>query len=219
MSGPALVIPIKPTLGAKQRLAGRLDADARRLLALAMAGDMMRLAVAVAGAARCVVVGADEAVAQLAARSRIATVPERGAGQSAAVRTGVEWARDRGFTAIATVAADCPLAVAEDIEELLAAAARRGRFLACVPDAEGTGTNAAALRPLDVDPWRFGPNSLRRHRLAAAAAELRFSILELASLGLDVDRPDDLVNVTSHPRPTATFHLLRQLGIARRAAV
>jgi 2-phospho-L-lactate guanylyltransferase len=218
MSGPAVVIPVKAALGAKQRLAARLSAEERRLLALALAGDTLRVVSAVVPMARCVVVTGDDEVARLARRYGMATVPERGAGQSAAVRAGVGWAREHGHTAVATLAADCPMVAAGDVEALVSAAARRGRFLACAPDAEGTGTNAAALRPLDVDPWRFGPSSFRRHRAIAEESGLRFVALHLPSLRLDCDRPGDLAQAAARPRPTATYQLLRQLGVARRAA-
>lgn len=216
--GVILVVPIKATLGAKQRLAARLSPEERRLLALAMAGDALRTVAAVVARRRTLVVGGDADVAALARRCGVGFVSERGAGQSAALRVGVAWAVEHGATGLATMAADCPLATPDDIEMLMAAAGRPGRHLSCAPDAEGTGTNAVALRPLDVDPWRFGPDSLRRHREAAADLELRFQVLQLPSLLIDCDRPSDLAGVLQEPRPTATFHMLRQLGLARRTA-
>ena len=216
--GPALVIPVKATLGAKQRLSARLAPEARQVLALAMAGDVLRVATSVVGQRRVIVVAGDVTVARLALRCGVESIRERGAGQSAAVRAGVAWAAERGHTSVATLAADCPLASPDDVEALLAAAARRGRFLAAAPDADGSGTNAAALRPIDADPWSFGPGSLRRHSQVAAALGLRFSVLDLPSLRIDCDRPDDLDGILSVPRPTATFHVLRELGLAPRAA-
>lgn len=217
-TGPALVIPVKATLGAKQRLSSRLGPEARRLLALAMAGDVIRVVTSVLDPARVVVVCGDAEVESLAERSRVRAIRERGAGVSAAVRAGVEWSRERGHTAVAVVHADLPLAEPDDIEVLVSAAAQRGSFLAVAADADGTGTNAAALRPLGIDPWRFGPQSIRRHRVAAAELGLRFVLLDLPSLQVDCDRPGDLEGVLSVPRPTATFHVLRQLGLAPRAA-
>ena len=216
--GPAVVIPIKATLGAKQRLSARLAPEGRHLLALAMAGDVLRVATSVVGQRRVLVVAGDVAVARLALRCGVESIRDRGAGQSEAVRAGVKWAAERGHTSIATIAADCPLASPDDVETLVAEASRRGRLLSVAPDAEGTGTNAAALRPVAVDPWCFGPDSLRRHRDAAVALGLRFAVLALPSLRIDCDRPDDLVGVLSQPRPTATFHVLRELGLAPRAA-
>lgn len=218
MSGVALIIPVKATLGAKQRLSARLSAAERRLLALAMAGDVLRVAARATVRSRCVVVAGDVEVAALAERYGMAAVLERGAGQSSAVRAGVAWAMARGHTAVATVAADCPLASLDDITALLEAGAHRGRFMRCAPDAEGAGTNAAVLRPLDVDVWRFGPNSLRKHQRAAEEAGLRFSLMDLPSLRIDCDRPEDMTGVLSQPRPTATFHVLRELGLASRRA-
>ena len=214
----ALVIPVKATVGAKQRLSSRLGPEQRRMLALAMAGDMLRTATRAVLPARVVVVTGDDDVAQLAARHGVAVVRDRGAGQSAAVRLGVAWAVDRGHNSVATVAADCPLADLADLRALVTAAGRPGRFLRCVPDAAGTGTNAAALRPVDCDVWGFGPASLARHAAAAERFGLRFSVLDLPTLRPDCDRPEDLDAIRSTRAPAATFHVLRQFGLLERKA-
>jgi 2-phospho-L-lactate guanylyltransferase len=214
----ALIIPVKATVGAKQRLSSRLGPEPRRLLALAMAGDMLRTATRAVPPARCVVVTGDEDIAQLASRHGVAVVRDRGAGQSAAVRLGVSWALERGHSAVATVAADCPLADLADLRTLITAAGRPGRFLRCVPDSAGTGTNAAVLRPLDCDVWSFGPASLARHAAAAERNDLRFSVLDLQTLRPDCDRPEDLDAIRTMRAPAATFHVLRQLGLLERRA-
>ena len=213
MSGQALVIPVKATLGAKQRLSTRVPGAQRRMLALAMAGDMLRLATSVVPRQRVVVVAGDEDAEQLAGRHGVACIRERGAGQSAAVAAGVVWAGEQGFTAVATVAADCPLAQWDDLAALMEDAGRRDRHLACAPDAAGGGTNAAVVRPLLAGVWRFGPNSLERHRAAAAEHGLRFRVLDLSSLRIDADRAEDLSRIAAEPAPTATFHMLRELGL------
>ena len=217
-AGVAVVLPVKATIGAKQRLSSRLAPTQRRMLALAMAGDVLRVVSRAVDVRRCVVVAGDAEVERLAARVGMAAIRERGAGQSAALRVGVAWAAERGHTAVATLAADCPLATADDVAGLVEVAARRGRFLRCVADAEGTGTNAVALRPLTLDVWRFGPGSLAAHGQAARDHGLTFGVLDLPSLRIDCDRPEDLAAVLDRPRPTATFHMLRELGIVQRAA-
>jgi 2-phospho-L-lactate guanylyltransferase len=214
----ALIIPVKATVGAKQRLSSRLGPEQRRLLALAMAGDMLRTATRAVLPARVVVVTGDDDVAVLATRHGVAVVRDRGAGQSAAVRLGVAWALERGHNGVATVAADCPLADLADLRALVAAAGRPGRYLRCVPDSAGTGTNAAALRPIDCDVWSFGPASLARHAAAAERNDLRFSVLDLPTLRPDCDRPEDLDTIRTMRAPAATFHVLRQLGLLERRA-
>jgi 2-phospho-L-lactate/phosphoenolpyruvate guanylyltransferase len=214
----ALIIPVKATVGAKQRLSSRLGPEQRRLLALAMAGDMLRTATRAVVPGRIVVVTGDDDVAQLAARHGASVVRDRGAGQSAAVRLGVAWAQEHGHNAVATVAADCPLADLADLRGLLGAAGRPGRFFRCVPDSAGTGTNAAVLRPLEPDVWSFGPASLVRHAAAAERNGLRFSVLDLQTLRPDCDRPEDLDTIRTMRAPAATFHVLRQLGLLERRA-
>src|SRR5258708_24766838 len=109
-----------------------------------MAGDMLRTATRAVLPARVVVVSGDEDVAQLAARHGVAVVRDHGAGQSAAVRLGVAWARERGHNAVATVAADCPLADLADLRTLVTVPGPPGRYLPCVPCAAGARTDAPA---------------------------------------------------------------------------
>jgi 2-phospho-L-lactate guanylyltransferase (CobY/MobA/RfbA family) len=60
------------------------------------------------------------------------------------------------------------------------------------------------LNPASSDPFAFGPDSLRLHRLAAERLGLSFAVLELTHLAWDVDRPEDLVPM--HPELDHTAH-------------
>ncbi len=85
-----------------------------------------------------------------------------------------------------------------------------------VPDRHGTGTNALLLTPPDATAPAFGPGSCRRHvdnaRTVGAVAE----VIELPSLALDVDTPEDLALLqatlaASHGGAARTRGMLSQL--------
>jgi 2-phospho-L-lactate guanylyltransferase len=80
---------------------------------------------------------------------------------------------------------------AADLNALLTHPAGQ-RSALIVPDRHGTGTNALLLTPPDVLAPSFGPDSRRRHLADASAAGVPAEIVELDSLGLDVDTPEDL---------------------------
>jgi 2-phospho-L-lactate guanylyltransferase len=60
------------------------------------------------------------------------------------------------------------------------------------PDRHHRGTNALLLSPADLIQYDFGGNSFHRHCEQARNAGARLEIVELPSLGLDLDLPEDL---------------------------
>jgi 2-phospho-L-lactate guanylyltransferase len=75
-----------------------------------------------------------------------------------------------------------------------------------------------ALRPPNVIPFRYGPQSFSRHEAEAKRAGVPFATVRLDSLALDLDTPEDLKELLSRPPATATQRLLVRLGIAERLA-
>jgi 2-phospho-L-lactate guanylyltransferase len=190
-----LVVPIKPFVGGKQRLAADLPDQARQLLSRALATRMLRCVAEVWPAGRAVVVGEDPESAELRSRLGLATVPDVGAGQSAAVRVGQAWCLERGATTLATVAADLPEVAVQDLRRVLELAEYLPpQSLTLFPDRDGTGTNGLILSPATLDPFSFGPDSLRRHREWARGLGITFQVSPVRGLAWDVDRPGDLAN-------------------------
>jgi 2-phospho-L-lactate guanylyltransferase len=189
-----LVIPVKPAIGAKQRLASELPSEARQLVSRALAARMIRCAAEGWDLAQVVVVSDDPDTFQLCARIGVATLLDGGRGQSHAVRVGQKWCLERGAQTLATVAADLPLVDSADLRHLRRLAeALPPNSLRVIPDRAGSGSNGILLNPAGADPFAFGPDSLRLHRQAAKGLGLGFELLKLPHLAWDVDRPEDLV--------------------------
>ena len=85
-----------------------------------------------------------------------------------------------------------PAARPEELDALLGHPAGE-RSALIIPDRHGTGTNALLLSPPDVLTPSFGIDSCQRHaRLAVEQAHSR-EVVQVRSLALDVDTPEDLV--------------------------
>jgi 2-phospho-L-lactate guanylyltransferase len=199
----AAVLPIKSFSRAKQRLGATLDAGQRRTLAGAMVGDVLHALGAVPGLDAVLVVTA-EPVAIDAARAAGATVvhdPEE-SGQSAAAARGIAAASAQGAGRVLLVPGDCPALDAAEVAGLLDRAHEPPQ-VTIVPDRHGTGTNALLIAPPDAIVPAFGPGSFARHAARARAAGADIAVADLASLGLDVDTPDDLAALRAalHARP------------------
>jgi 2-phospho-L-lactate/phosphoenolpyruvate guanylyltransferase len=187
------ILPVKRFDAAKQRLAEGLTTGTRRALAEAMVTDVLTALRRTAGLDGVVVVTAEPLVEALARGHGARIVhDDRQDGQSAAASLGLRHAD--GADRALLVPGDCPALDPLELAPLLArprADAARPEVVV-VPDRHGTGTNALLLTPPDAIVPAFGRDSRARHEAAAEEAGVVCEVLDVPSLGLDVDTVEDL---------------------------
>ncbi|MGN6868558.1 MAG: 2-phospho-L-lactate guanylyltransferase [Solirubrobacteraceae bacterium] len=187
----AAILPIKSFAQAKQRLRDELAAHDRRALVEAMFADALVALGRVPSLERIVVVSGDRVAQRIAAGYGATIVEDEERGHNTAAASGIASVQVDGIERALLVPGDCPMLAAQDLNALLSHPAGE-RSVLIVPDRHGTGTNALLLTPPDVLAPSFGPDSRRRHLADASAAGVPAEIVQLDSLGLDVDTPDDL---------------------------
>jgi 2-phospho-L-lactate guanylyltransferase len=209
-----VLIPVKPLALALGRLAGVLEAPARRALQAAMLEDVLAACREAAGLGPVLVVTADPAAAALARAGGARVVADHAPprGMNAAVVRGLAAAEAAGAGAALVLTADLPLATAEDLAALLRAAPP-GAGATIAPSRDGTGTNAMLVRPLWALRPQLGPGSLARHSAAAAAAGLALVRVERPRLALDLDTPADLAAFCAAAPRGAAGALCERLGL------
>jgi 2-phospho-L-lactate guanylyltransferase len=204
-----ILVPVKNLSAAKQRLAAVLDQPARTELAQAMLHDVVA---AIAGWPRrpaCALVTSDPFALELAREYNFEIIPDpANPGETGAIEMATELCVSRGIDSTLVIPADIPLIQASELAQILAQAPDEGSVLA--PAADGRGTNAAFRRPANLFPLRFGNDSFKPHLAAAKATGKPCIVLHLPSIAVDVDNPEDLQTLLSHPGETRTQTLLRQ---------
>jgi len=191
----AAVVPVKALAESKSRLfpeRARRDVEE---LSLAMMGDVIACLRAVPDLARVVVVTPDPDVARKAEAQGAEALLRPDPGLNAAIDAATAAVAGPG-DAVLVVLGDVAAAAPADVAQLLAAAPARGAALA--PSRDG-GTSALLRRPPDAIPARFGRDSAKRHREAAAAAGVAFVELALSSLAIDVDLSEDARAILAQP--------------------
>jgi 2-phospho-L-lactate guanylyltransferase len=185
------ILPVKSFDRAKQRLGGAF-AD-RPALAAAMVADVLETLTSVDALDHVIVVTAGREAADIAraAGARVVHDPIE-AGQSAAASLGIA---EAGADRVLLVPGDCPALDREEVTALLAHTAP----VVIVPDRHGQGTNALLLTPPDVMPPSFGEGSVARHAALARAAGAALKVVDVPSLGLDVDTAEDLAALRRAP--------------------
>jgi 2-phospho-L-lactate guanylyltransferase len=203
------VLPVKRLYAAKQRLASGLSGEQRRTLASAMVADVLEAIGEARTIGRTIMVSGDPIAQGLAAGAGAEVVPDpEDGGHVEAALAGIARAQVEGAECVVLLPGDCPLLDPRELDRLLTGVPER--YAGIVPDRHGTGTNALVLSPPDAIVPAFGEGSRERHVAAAREAGIPFEVEEVASLGLDLDTPADLIALTRE--------LARRPGRARRTA-
>jgi 2-phospho-L-lactate guanylyltransferase len=204
------ILPVKNFPAAKQRLRDGLGPLQREGLAEAMFTDVLFALHSVSLAEITVVTGSP--VARTIALGQGARVVEdRETGHNAAAALGIADAMDQGAERVLLVPGDCPALDPKEVGVLLARPVP-GPSVLIVPDRHGTGTNALLITPPDAITPSFGPGSCQRHLELAQVFGVHAEIVNVPSLALDIDTPEDLDALAPAPRAAATHHLLNQLS-------
>jgi 2-phospho-L-lactate guanylyltransferase len=183
----AIVVPVKRLGEAKTRL--RTDEGLRREIALAIALDTVRAALACPAVAVVVAVSDDEVAGPALTRIGAVVVPDiPDAGLNPALQHGARHAALLVPGArVATVSADLPALAGRELAALLAHAAEEET--AFVADASGEGTTVLTARTPELLRPAYGARSRRAH-LDAGAVDL--TDVAGPTLRQDVDTLADL---------------------------
>lgn len=185
------ILPIKSFNHAKQRLEPELNPGPRRALAEAMFSDVLVALRRATAVDEMLVVTTDHAAQQIAGGHGAGVLDDVESGHNAAAALGVAHALDAGFERALLVPGDCPALDPAELDALIGRTVTAPSVL-IVPDRHGTGTNGLLLTPPDALAPAFGPGSCARHAHNAEAAAVTAEVVQVPSLGHDVDTPEDL---------------------------
>ena len=206
-------VPVKGGADAKQRLGDAVAPELRRRLALAMAEDVLATLAAAPGLRGVVVVTADPAARELAARYGARVLADGAeAGQTGAVAAAARVLGGEGRGAMLTIPGDVPLITGEEVARIIAAHDRVPDFV-IAPAHDERGSNAILCAPPQAVPLTFGDDSFLPHLEAARRAGLAPKILRLPGIGLDIDHPRDLAAFLKIPSATRARALLQAAGV------
>jgi 2-phospho-L-lactate guanylyltransferase len=204
-----ILVPIKNTSGAKQRLASILDQDSRTKLAQAMLHDVLSALHEWNGRPSVGIVTSDAYAAPIAREYKFEIIPDpENPGETGAIEMATQVCVERGEDSTLVIPADIPLIQAWELEEIYKQAPVQGTVL--VPAGDGRGTNAAFRRPANLFPLRFGNDSFKPHHAAAQATGQPCVVLNLPGVAVDVDNPEDLQQLIALPGNTRAQQLARE---------
>jgi len=208
-----ILVPVKNLSNAKQRLAAILDQASRTELAQSMLFDVLEALGTWQQRPEVGIVSSDPFALELAEHFRFEVIPDtRNISETDAIDMATQACLERGVESTLVIPGDIPLIQSWELAKVLELAPKEGSVL--VPAADGRGTNAAFRRPANLFPLRFGNDSFRPHRAAAAATGKPCVVVPLHGIAIDIDNPSDLAQLLTAPGNTRTQRLLRDWDLS-----
>jgi 2-phospho-L-lactate/phosphoenolpyruvate guanylyltransferase len=190
------IVPVKPLRRGKSRLSSVLSQEERATLNSRLLAHTLDTLSEIPEIEHVLVVSRDQAALALARDHGARTVQENGAPQlNLALARATIVAKHYATRGVLVVPADLPLITPEDVQVMLAHA-NDPPVVVVAPDRHRQGTNALLVCPVGMIDYDFGPNSFQRHCRRAELAGARLEVVDLPSLALDVDLPEDLEMVS-----------------------
>lgn len=186
------IIPVKPLRRGKSRLAGALSEDERTELNRSLLEHTLKTLSGLKELEEVLVTSRDPQALALARSYGARTVREDSQSElNTALKRATIIAQVYATRGVLVLPADLPLITREDVHTLIEHAADPP-VVVIAPDRHGKGTNALLMSPSGLIEYDFGENSFQRHCERVRAAGARLEIVDLPSLGLDLDVPEDL---------------------------
>ena len=186
------IVPVKPLRRGKSRLAGALSEEERTELNRNLLQNTLKTLAEIKELEEVLVISRDPAALTIARNYGARTVREDGQPElNTALKRATVIAQVYAIRGVLVLPADLPLISREDVQTLIQRAVDPP-VIVIAPDRHGTGTNALLISPSGLIEYDFGENSFQRHCERARNAGARLEIVNLPSLGLDLDLPEDL---------------------------
>ena len=186
------IVPVKPLRRGKSRLAGTLTEDERTALNQSLLERTIKVLSALKELDQILVVSRDPQALTIARNQGAKTVQEDGQPHlNTALKRATVMAQVHSTRGVLVMPADLPLMTPDDVCALIDRAVKPP-VVVIAPDRHGKGTNALLMVPAGQIEYDFGEGSFQRHCERAKQSGARLEIVELHSLGLDLDLPEDL---------------------------
>lgn len=215
------LLPVKRLQGAKKRLSSLLDEAERTALARAMLLDVFAALEGASSLDGIAVVTGDNEVAVLASERghRVIMEPTTEPADGDRLNQALNHARgilqDDGTEGLMIIHGDVPAVTPDEIDRL-AQAQTVAPFVTVARAHSDGGTNGMVMLPADVVSLHYGPDSAARHMVAAREVGAALKVAELEGLGLDIDKPEDLLALITLNPAGHTCNYLLESGLIDR---
>ena len=204
-----ILVPFKNLKQAKSRLRKDLsDSDTEKIAKL-MLEDVLSEVSKSKIADRKFLLTKDSNAISLGVKYGIEIIEEKiQVDESTSVDKACNYLKTIGASAVLRLPGDIPNIEARDID-LLLNEGKHESISIIVPSDSGTGTNAFYKCPPDVISSSFGENSIQKHIDSFITKNIKFKIMEIENISVDIDSLDDLNKIKKTSKQSKTSEYLK----------
>ncbi len=185
------IIPVKPLLQSKTRLARLLTPDQRAALTAHLLTNTIQLLQQIPAIDEILVISRDDAVFTIAQAHHSRILAEKPPYQlKTAVTQAARYATLQGAHNLLIIPADLPFLQVHDIQAIINQAQAPKACIIC-PDENKNGTNALLLPAITNYQFQYGVGSCQKHYLEAQRLNLSAHTLTLSGVAFDLDTEAD----------------------------
>jgi len=208
-----VLVPFKTFKNAKTRLRKDLsDLDTEYIVKI-MLEDVLEQVSRSKIAEKKFILTADEEAIKIAKKLNIEILKEKNQiSESSSVDKASSFLKKEGASGVLRLPGDIPLVTASNIESILEVGIKK-KSSVLVPSESKTGTNAFYKYPPDVISSSFGANSFNKHVESFKKQKIKYEVLEIENIGLDVDSLEDLKKLKSSMNKCKTIECIKTLSL------
>src|SRR6266700_3123262 len=154
------LVPVKSLSVAKSRLDGHLSEDERTQLVTQMLEHVLMTLQSCKKITQIFVVTPDEQIKKFTSKYKATFLPEEQSGYNQSVTMAAKRIIQNNTTLL-TIAADLPLLTIDDLQQMIQRTKNHAVVLAPAKDG---GTNAIAMKSLQMLPYLFGKESFTKYQ-------------------------------------------------------
>ena len=207
-----VIIPVKRLRDSKKRLSSVLSKSERSKLVKAMFFDVLKAIKNANCIDEILVVTPDNELIELAKIAGISYLKEnRNNGVNAAVFKGNKYFMQKNINTTLVIPADIPLIDKVCIEEIVNLSKKYQ--IVITPSLKGDGTNILARNPPNILETFYDEDSFHQHLVKIKENKLQFTVFRKFSLMLDIDSPEDLVQLKDKKNNLKTHAIIENFDI------
>ena len=204
-----ILVPFKNFKNAKSRLRKDLSNSETEKLAKLMLEDVLSEVSKSKLADRKFLLTNDSSAMSLGIKYGIEIIEEKiQVDESTSVDNACNYLKTIGASAVLRLPGDIPNIEAKDIDLLINEGKHDGVSI-IVPSDSGTGTNAFYKCPPDVISSSFGENSFQKHIKSFITKDIKFKVMEIENISVDIDSLDDLNKIKKTSKQSKTSEYLK----------
>jgi len=210
-----IIIPVKELRESKARLASILSSTEREELTMVMFSEVIENIRESQLVDEILTVTPDDQVAELGKSLGSSIILEDySRGVNIAVFKGNEYYIARKFNATLVLPADIPLMAMSDLDRIIELALDKDVII--TPSLNQDGTNALLQRPPGVIDTFYDNDSFTNHLRESIERNLKSFIFRAPSIMLDIDSPQDVLQVISTGPKSRTAQFLKRRSLEGR---